>query len=684
MCLIARNEERTLPACLQSVADLVAQMIVLDTGSTDCTREVAAQAGAQVYEFAWVDDFAAARNESIRHATGDWIFWLDADERLDETNRQRLRTLFASLGTENAAYLMKQRSVLEASTYSAAEVGQVRLFRNDARIRWQNRVHEQILPAIRQAGGELRPTDIVIDHFGYQDPAQQGAKVERNFRLLQLELAERPHDPFVLFNLASVHLGQGRSAEAVPLLRRSLELSQPGDTILPKLYALLTRAQQQLRQPVEALAICRAGQALFPQDAELLFWEGMLLREQKNLDGAVVCLQRLLEIPAAPHFTGADEGMRTYKARHYLGEIYRDQGRPAEAEAQWRAVLAERPAFVPAWQRLAELFAGQGRWAELDEAAAHLQGDPQAALEVVVLQARGQMAQGQFAAARQNLEAVIARAPQALVPRILLSHVLLQEGRDGAAAEEALRTVLRLDPRQEESWCNLVRLLRQERRLAEAFAACEGGRSYCPDSNDLLLLEAEVLLARRDQRGAEACLQRVLAKPSVAQGGGPAAAGYRRHCRHQLALLYRDQKRDREAEALWRALLGEYPDFAPAWVELGSLWVAQGRWAELDPVIRRLQADPQQAPEADLLRARVHLGCGEFAQSRALLQRLIAAFPQAVRPRLALSYTYLQEGRDWNAAEQALHDVLVLDPNLAEARHNLEAVRERQALLAAR
>src|SRR5262249_33980822 len=97
LCMIVRDEEANLPACLASAADLVDEVVVVDTGSTDRTREVAARFGARVFDFPWVDDFAAARNESLRHATGDWVFWMDADDRLDEDNRGRLRGLFAGL-----------------------------------------------------------------------------------------------------------------------------------------------------------------------------------------------------------------------------------------------------------------------------------------------------------------------------------------------------------------------------------------------------------------------------------------------------------------------------------------------------------------------------------------------------------------------------------------------------------
>jgi glycosyltransferase involved in cell wall biosynthesis len=87
LCLIAKNEAANLPACLHSAAGLVDEIIVVDTGSTDRTKEVAAGLGARVFDFAWCDSFAAARNESLHHATGDWILWLEADEHNAKNQR---------------------------------------------------------------------------------------------------------------------------------------------------------------------------------------------------------------------------------------------------------------------------------------------------------------------------------------------------------------------------------------------------------------------------------------------------------------------------------------------------------------------------------------------------------------------------------------------------------------------
>ncbi len=273
-CMIAKNEAERLSRCLTSVADLVAEMLVVDTGSTDDSKAVAARLGARVVDFPWVDDFSAARNESIRHARGDWIFWLDGDEDLDEVNRQRLRTLFAGLRDEKAAYVMRQ--VSESAGGSSLAVAQVRLFRNDPAIRWDYRVHEQILLSLRRAGHRLDWTDVAIRHWGYQESTLSAAKLERNLRLLRLQQAERPDDPVTLYHLGLALGQQGRVAEAVPLLRRSLERTPPDYSTRPKLYAVLSRGLQRLGQRKEALAVCRQGQREHADEVELLFMEALL------------------------------------------------------------------------------------------------------------------------------------------------------------------------------------------------------------------------------------------------------------------------------------------------------------------------------------------------------------------------------------------------------------------------
>ncbi len=464
LCMIVRNEEENLPACLASADGLFDEKIVVDTGSTDRTKEIAQHLGTRVFEFPWVDSFAAARNESLRNATGDWIFWLDADDRLDNENRAKLEMLFRTLGCHNAAYVMKCLCLPDPVTGTATAVDHVRLFRNRPSIRWEHRIHEQILPAIRRSGGTVHFTDIVIQHAGYQDAALRQSKRERDLRLLLLEHAEQPEHPFTLFNLGSSYLDLSRPAEALPLLRRSLERSDPGDSIVRKLYYLIVQCHRQLRQPVEALGACRQGRMYYPQDAELLNQEAQLRSEQDDLAGGEACFLQLLAGQEGAHFASVPLGLQGYITRHNLAVIYQRQGRLAEAEAQWRAALAERSDYLAGWSGLGELYLAQERWSEVEEVAQRLECDPREPVEGTLLRARAHLARHEFAAARRLLETLIEMHPTAIQPRVLLTHVLLQEDRDPDAAEQALRDVLALDPNHGEARHNLA-MLEQRRAV---------------------------------------------------------------------------------------------------------------------------------------------------------------------------------------------------------------------------
>jgi tetratricopeptide (TPR) repeat protein len=257
----------------------VDETVVIDTGSSDRTREVAARFGARVFDFPWQDSFAAARNETLLRARGEWIFWLDADEHLEGEGREKLRELLARLPPEDVAYLMGQHSRADDGGPDLV-VEQASLFRHHPLLRWEYRVHEQVLPALLRRGARPERTGVIIRHQGYQDPALRRRKVERNLKLLRLEDAEHPGDPFTLFNLGSVYRELGRLAEAAGLLRRSLERSPPGYNLTPRTYALLIHTLQELGQVREAAALCREARNRFPGDPELVSQESLLRQER--------------------------------------------------------------------------------------------------------------------------------------------------------------------------------------------------------------------------------------------------------------------------------------------------------------------------------------------------------------------------------------------------------------------
>jgi tetratricopeptide (TPR) repeat protein len=466
---MVKDEHDNLPACLASAAGLFDEVVVVDTGSTDDTRAIALGFGARVFDFPWADSFSAARNAGLEHATGDWIFWLDADDRLDAANRDKLRALLDGLGFENAAYSLKCLCLPDPRTGGGAtEVDHVRLFRRHPKVRWRYRVHEQILGAVKAAGGHIRWADVVIHHTGYQDPALRARKLARDLRLLQLEHAEQPDDPFTLFNLGQVHHELGRPAEALPFLRQSLAGSHPQDSIVRKLYSLIASCHIRLGERAEALAACAEGRRAHPADGELLFLEALLREQDGDLDGATACLLAVLNFRPGPHFASVDPGLRSYRARHQLALLCRKQGQPAQAESLWRTALEARPDFLPGWLGLAELCLDQARWSDLPALLAQVEALPQGPPEAALLRGRAHLARRDFPAARAALEEALARWPDSLPLHVQLSHVLLQQGNDPDAAERLLRDVLARDPHNAGARHNLTVLLAQRFRARDA------------------------------------------------------------------------------------------------------------------------------------------------------------------------------------------------------------------------
>ena len=344
LTMIVRDEEENLAACLASDEGLCDEVVVVDTGSTDRTVEVARSLGAKVVSFPWVDDFAAARNAALDEASGRYAFWLDADDRIDEENRHRLGELFRRLDdTKPSAYVMRQLSTGREGRATTTAADHVRLFPLREDVRWSYRVHEQIVPAIRAAGIPVEWTEIGIGHVGYIDDDLRDKKLERNFGILRLELREKPTDPFVLFNIGWVAIERKEPRTALGYLRASLAASSPRDSIVRKVYLLIARAYQMLGDPGSALAACVAGRELDPDDTELLFREGLLRRERGDLAGAESCWRRILEAEPPRKFTSLVSDLRGHLTRRHLAQLAEQRGDRAGALRLWDEVLTERP-----------------------------------------------------------------------------------------------------------------------------------------------------------------------------------------------------------------------------------------------------------------------------------------------------------------------------------------------------
>ncbi len=219
VCIIARNEQERLRGCLDSVAPIASQIVLVDTGSTDETAQVASRYGAEVHHFRWCDDFAAARNESLRHARGEWILYLDADEQLDAESARQLRALLQQQPPQVGGLLCTIVSPHRVGSggRETHRGAYPRLFRNYGypRLAFRGRVHEQITPAIIECGGAIIHSPIVIQHHGYDIPPEQlEAKVRRNYHLLIQHVQEEPLNAYAWFQLAQTLARMQLFAEA--------------------------------------------------------------------------------------------------------------------------------------------------------------------------------------------------------------------------------------------------------------------------------------------------------------------------------------------------------------------------------------------------------------------------------------------------------------------------------------
>jgi tetratricopeptide (TPR) repeat protein len=260
--MIVKNEAANLARCLTSAAGAVDEIVVVDTGSTDDTIEIAETFAAKIYTQPWTGDFAAARNASLDRATGDYVLVLDADEELMPGAAPRLR---AHLESGVDAFELITRNFAPANEVRAHHDRlAVRMFRNRPDLRYEGIIHESVRPALERAQASVVATGVVILHHGYASPMCQGdeSRAERNLRLLESQLATHAQDAQLHFDLGVTH----KAARHFELAQTHLEQAwRLGQHTLPAATKgeLLTRlAQLALARHESARAITLATESL--------------------------------------------------------------------------------------------------------------------------------------------------------------------------------------------------------------------------------------------------------------------------------------------------------------------------------------------------------------------------------------------------------------------------------------
>jgi tetratricopeptide (TPR) repeat protein len=252
--MILRDEEKNLERSLAPVAELFDEAVVVDTGSLDQTRQKARSLGARVKDWAWNNDFAAARNCSIQSSKADYLFWLDGDNQISPRAVERLRK---AVEEAEEPFIGWCTEVLEPG---GERLLQKRLFPRRKDVFFQGRIHEQL---IHPPGLAFRHLEVQIRHWGYADPGLARAKGERNMALLEKSLETRQKDFFLLYQAGRTLMGLRKFDQAETFLARAVG-SPEGNRQNPELYghAWVLFAQAAERNGRPDLAEARLDQAL--------------------------------------------------------------------------------------------------------------------------------------------------------------------------------------------------------------------------------------------------------------------------------------------------------------------------------------------------------------------------------------------------------------------------------------
>jgi tetratricopeptide (TPR) repeat protein len=290
--LIVRDESEFLRGCLESLAGIVDELIVVDTGSVDGTPEIARQFGATVIHHPWRHDFSEARNVSLEAASSQWILYIDADERLVDADRAQVERLLC--GAEEAAFRLLFQPSLKATPYR-----EYRLWRNDPRIRFEGIIHERVVPSIHQVadqdGRSIGNSELMLVHLGYEGDQEQ--KHRRNLPLLVRQLQVEPTNLFARHHLARVLEALGEVGQSEQVLLEAVELARTQDPIDPLAclsYADLVRLGDQ--RGADTRALLEEAVLAFPDNCVLLWLEAQHLIGRAEYLQAMARLDRILHV----------------------------------------------------------------------------------------------------------------------------------------------------------------------------------------------------------------------------------------------------------------------------------------------------------------------------------------------------------------------------------------------------
>jgi len=282
-CMIVKNEEKNIVKALSWAKGAAFEQIVVDTGSTDRTVELAEKMGAKVYHFEWINDFSAAKNFAMDQATGNWIAILDADEYMPKEDVKELMALLKKV--QSNPKLLKEYDSVNCSWVQLDDEGKAytvltvqRIFQNRPDLRYRGKIHEAVMIRNKHLGAE----NLRIMHTGYaMSVFNEADKRERNIKLLRSELERDPEDPHIMLYLADSIKADGTEesrAYAEQLYMQALESKRPADPAIKRLAYdfLIPRFLADREKREKAMSLCASAIAELPDHIDYYYFRAVL------------------------------------------------------------------------------------------------------------------------------------------------------------------------------------------------------------------------------------------------------------------------------------------------------------------------------------------------------------------------------------------------------------------------
>ncbi|MCI8702613.1 MAG: glycosyltransferase [Turicibacter sp.] len=324
LCMIVKNEESCLEKCLMSMQGLVSEVVIVDTGSSDRTVEIAQKYHAVVKHYQWENDFAKARNYSLSFATQEWVLVLDADEYLRESDRALFQSVLCEKDVDS--YYIKTLSFTEDNSPQSCVINlNHRLFRRNRGFYYKGAIHEQLLTN-QTVNSQF--SEIGFYHTGYlKEVVNAKKKPFRNKLILEEVLKAEPDNPFHQFNYANELVQLNRYEEAIYYYNKAYEATDYQKGYMPKLMIFRINTLLANKQSQEALAAADEGIKIYPHFTYLMFIKGTI-EEQLGFPTRAIrsyeaCLT--LDKPGAQfEFASGAEGLWPHLKLATLYEYYGD------------------------------------------------------------------------------------------------------------------------------------------------------------------------------------------------------------------------------------------------------------------------------------------------------------------------------------------------------------------------